>query len=261
LSPGILACAAALLAVAFGQPCAAQIVTDSDPNSGDASEVGEPVESARPAADAAAPTGFIPPEDRAIAEQAARIKRYVLERSLPEEAPPSLARNEKPEFDHATKLEGYPTEHVGKRKPESTWYGWQILISDGASAGMFLAGMAAKEGALMGTAAVSFFVVPPIIHSTHGRGGVGWGSFGIRAGVALLALSAPSTVKASGDTAAGTALLFGLGATAIDAGALAWERPSKNSGEARAHHSPGVALAPRIGLHGRPSGLQFSGVW
>jgi hypothetical protein len=214
LKPAILACGAALLAATSAQPCAAQIVTDSDQDSDPTSEAGGAT-GVTPASDAAAATSSVPQEDWAIAEQAARIKTQVLERTVPAEAPPARAGHDEPKFDH-------PADLDGKDKRERKWYGWQILISDGASAAMFL-GSIGGESSLIASGAVGYLVVPPIIHAAHRRGGVGWGSLGIRVGTPLLGLMVASASESDSGTAVGLAIGM-MGAIAIDAAALAWER-------------------------------------
>lgn len=62
---------------------------------------------------------------------------------------------------------------------ESHWYGWQILIVDGAALGVSL--LALANATELAYAGVSMFALGgPIVHWAHGQVGTGFGSFGVR---------------------------------------------------------------------------------
>ncbi|MDB4934030.1 MAG: uncharacterized protein JWP87_1002 [Labilithrix sp.] len=91
---------------------------------------------------------------------------------------------------------------------ESRWYGWQVLLVDGAAV---VAGAATQELPIFLT---MYAVGAPIVHAGHGRGGAALGSLGLRVGLPLVAggvsyaLLAQSCGKDSGD-------YCGLGAVAV----------------------------------------------
>ena len=60
----------------------------------------------------------------------------------------------------------------GRARGEASWYGYQILLSDGAT-----------TGAMFGLSpgfAINYLIGPPIIHGVHGNTGRIFGSIGLR---------------------------------------------------------------------------------
>jgi hypothetical protein len=151
--------------------------------------------------------------------------------------PPQLTREEA-----AREAESKLPEH---------WYGWQTLLIDAGSATLLLVGNAA---ALVGLA--GYVVGPPVTHAVHGQGGPAVGSGLLRVtlpfALAVLSweLSNNSTNGSSGapfSAALNGALLGMLGASAIDAGVLAWE-PQHPEPPARGAlpAAPSIALTPLL---------------
>jgi len=74
-------------------------------------------------------------------------------------------------------------------QPQTTWYGWQTLLADGAAAGLVGLAILSPDGNganVLGTASfVTYLVGGPIIHWAHGHGAKGWGSLGLRVGLPL----------------------------------------------------------------------------
>jgi hypothetical protein len=81
------------------------------------------------------------------------------------------------------------------RQPETSWYGWQVMATDGAAIGAAVLGYMVGEGqrpSASGTANVlyasSFALYAlggPMVHWAHGNGRKGLTSLGLRAGVPL----------------------------------------------------------------------------
>jgi len=63
--------------------------------------------------------------------------------------------------------------NVDERTPTSTWYGWQILLADGAALGL---AAASQNGDL----ALSWVVTGTVIHGAHGNVGRAVGSLALR---------------------------------------------------------------------------------
>lgn len=75
---------------------------------------------------------------------------------------------------------------------EQRWYGWQTLISDGAS--LLLVSMASQnrkesiQNVTFGLAAAGITLGAPIIHWSHGHVGKGFASLGIRLGMPTMGM-------------------------------------------------------------------------
>jgi hypothetical protein len=84
--------------------------------------------------------------------------------------------------------------------PQTSWYGWQTLISDGSAIGLLsLAYLVDYEGKgatsrqgyadganlLFATSFATYLVGAPVIHWVHGQGRTGWASLGLRAGLPI----------------------------------------------------------------------------
>jgi hypothetical protein len=129
---------------------------------------------------------------------------------------------------------------VGPRR----WYGWQLLLADGAAFGALAIGTAADvrgdaAWAVGIPAVLTYKIVPPLIHWGHRRGAIGWASFGIRDGVPALGflagLAASDCRHDVSDqahsicvnNAAGIGTIGGMVvASILDASLLAWDAPS-----------------------------------
>jgi hypothetical protein len=70
------------------------------------------------------------------------------------------------------------------------WYGWQTLLADGLTSGVFLVAAAQQRSSdqepylILG--ALGWFLAPPIIHWGHGNVAEGFGSLGLRVAPFLL---------------------------------------------------------------------------
>jgi hypothetical protein len=135
----------------------------------------------------------------------------------------------------------------------SHWYGWQTLITDGASI--------LTIPLIIGLP--SWFLATPIVHFSHGRVGAGFGSLGIRiASVVLFAVGALAiTGGEAGDSgvnqaAAGSLVLaiFAVPMT-VDAAILAYEPVPERTGAAPPPHRLG-AIVPLV-LPRREGGLDL----
>lgn len=138
------------------------------------------------------------------------------------------------------------------------WYGWQVLLVDGASVLVMIGGGVAKSSAVVATGGLVYLGGPAVAHFAHGNVGRGLGSIGLRTGApfvgGLLGL-AVGAASCSTDRAscAGVGAAFGffggyLAAIAVDAGVLAFDdvQPSKPG------QSGARAAAPRVAKPARP---------
>lgn len=127
------------------------------------------------------------------------------------------------------------------------WYGWQLLIIDGAvlaTAGTADVAQVRGDGAtaLGLSLGLVFNIAPPIVHAFHHRSGIAWASFGVRSTLpAAIWLSTLLIQSCRGDdggrfasecvssTAANASAYLGLAAaSALDASLFAWENPSNH---------------------------------
>jgi hypothetical protein len=112
-------------------------------------------------------------------------------------------------------------EGLSSSRGES-WYGWQPLIIDGLSIPLLAAA---------GAGGVTYLVGGPVVHLAHGRPGAALGSAGLRVGLPLVGglISLAAYCGDGGGELCGLAVLPGavvgaLGAIAIDASLLSWEK-------------------------------------
>jgi len=74
-------------------------------------------------------------------------------------------------------------------KPQTTWYGWQTLIADGAAAGLLGLTILSSDGNaanVLGTLSFGTYLLGgPIVHWSHGHGWTGFGSLAARVGFPL----------------------------------------------------------------------------
>ena len=134
------------------------------------------------------------------------------------------------------------------RRSKGKWYGAETLAFDGLSLAAIALGVDREEGFVTGVGVVTYLLATPIVHATHGKGGRGWGSFGLR-----LALPASGALVSGDDPALG-AFLGALGATLIDA-VRAYEDPKRSVTAPRRT----MQLAPMVGRKG--AALAFGGVF
>jgi hypothetical protein len=120
------------------------------------------------------------------------------------------------------------------RKPRTRWYGWQTLITDGASLSMLIGAGSAKDsaGTWVALSGLTYALGGPTVHWAHGNGGKGAASLGLRLGlpVGLGLLGYATGAALSGGKGYGGAIFGALGfvlgfpaAMAIDSAALARE--------------------------------------
>ncbi|MBI5533761.1 MAG: hypothetical protein HY898_13660 [Deltaproteobacteria bacterium] len=146
---------------------------------------------------------------------------------------------------------------------DAPWYGWQILLADGAGIALFYASLQASSHsdtrAIELTAGLGIYGLGgPIIHVVHGNPGRATLSLGMR-GIPILAGFAASDAGDIGSALGGAmlALATGLGAVAIDSAALAYEdkpeKPAPRPGAVR------WTVAPTFGRNS--GGLSLGGAF
>jgi hypothetical protein len=133
------------------------------------------------------------------------------------------------------------------RQRGGKWYGAQTLAIDGTALAMAAVGFSREQDMLTGLGVTGFLVATPILHGTHGKGGRGWGSLGLR-----LALPAGGAIV-SGENPALGAFFGAMGASVIDA-LRAYDDPKQAPPKAR---SRTVLLSPIVGK--KSAGLTFAG--
>ena len=120
------------------------------------------------------------------------------------------------------------------RKPRTRWYGWQTLITDGASLAMLMGAASSNDsaGTWLALSGLTYSLGGPTVHWAHGNVGKGAASLGLRLGLPVgLGLLGYATGSAlSGGKGYGGAVFGALGfvlgfpaAMAIDSAALARE--------------------------------------
>jgi hypothetical protein len=154
-----------------------------------------------------------------------------------------------------------------------SWYGSEILISDGASCALFglAAGLAlqnstkiaAVEALLLGTG--TYVLAPPIIHAAHGRWGIATASLSVRvllpfvggaAGTADAQACGPDSVAICGRGAAVGALVGRVLASVLDAGLFSYE-----SRGADAEATSRFGLSPALSADGKRGELSAFGTF
>jgi hypothetical protein len=145
------------------------------------------------------------------------------------------------------------------RKPRTRWYGWQTLITDGASLAMLMGGASSNDsaGTWVALSGLTYALGGPTVHWAHGNVGKGAASLGLRlglpVGLGLLGYACGSAM--SGGKGYGGAVFGALGfvvgfpaAMAIDSAALAREdvEPDEPDGEAKAQVTPPRRVAFQV---------------
>ncbi len=134
----------------------------------------------------------------------------------------------------------------GPRPADREWYGWQVLLVDGASVvGTPLVAVAASSAGATSAAVLvglgGYFFGGPMVHAVHGRPGVALGSLALRVGLPVVGGIAGAMFDKCGNTRelclpahAALGIVAGaLGAIALDAGLLAYEKEAGEEARAR----------------------------
>jgi hypothetical protein len=138
-----------------------------------------------------------------------------------------------------------------------TWYGWQIILIDGASLVVLLAGQG--QSLPSGLAGIGYVAGGPTVHFAHGHVGKGFGSAGLRLGLpfagALLGLAIGAGQSCNGceltpaleDFAIG--LLLGLvAAPVIDVAWLAYDEEPPHKAKDALLSAPSLRIQPAASL-------------
>ena len=158
---------------------------------------------------------------------------------------PKRARSERSRPDTGDEgkpntLPDYRAEDQPRQTGSTKWYGWKSLFGLVPVYGLFAAGIATDEFAVIVPAAIGGVLITPIVHRAHGNSGRGWLSFGLNLGAPLIG------VYAGG----GYGALVGLGLwNTIDVLALHWEQKVVDSPK-KAQGFPSFAIVPMMD-HGR----------
>jgi len=161
-----------------------------------------------------------------------------------------------------------PAEPVASTAQHKTWYGWQLMIADVTSFALLFP--------TSGATAITYLVVPPLIHAAHGQGWRAGTSIGLRLGVPLVAMlvaasaSSGSCTNDSDELCALGPAAFGLlvgviVAAAIDDAAVAWEvsdDPASRSDPAETRppsKPPGLSLSVGLLPYRQGAGLGLAG--
>jgi hypothetical protein len=148
-------------------------------------------------------------------------------------------------------------------KGQRTWYGWQILVSDAASAATFLAGAKIDSSGVVGLGVAGYLAGGPAIHFGHGSFARGMASLGFRVGAPIggaliggLIVAAFTNNSSTSNSAfvpawvVGAAFGFSIGvisAPILDATLLAYDQKHSPDTASRTP-APTLRLAPVAGL-------------
>jgi hypothetical protein len=162
-----------------------------------------------------------------------------------------------------------PESRPPREEPDRTWYGWELMIADGAS-------VVALVSPIPSFAVPTHLLAPPLIHAANGEGRSAWLSVGLRSGVPLagiglgfLGAHLGACDKAS-DSCHGSwvlgGLLVGMAVAAIvDDTVLAWKEtkdpsdPSYFTAVRRPRQSPGVSFGVGVLPYRSGAGLGMAG--
>lgn len=143
--------------------------------------------------------------------------------------------------------------------PRRHWYGWQLLVMDGAAfaSGAYLAINGRDANGRRPHAALSLWVPGyvvgffggPIVHFAHGQWGRGFASFGVRAGVgplfALPGLMGYCSATGGTDGCTRTGALWGVTGGMLAAGLFdAFVFANETTDSERARYAPSVVVGP-----------------
>lgn len=146
------------------------------------------------------------------------------------------------------------------KKTRSEWYGWQILLVDGASLASGLAvGLAGKAepGAAVGL--TGYALGAPIVHWANGQVGAGFGSLALRVGTPIsmafwgyLAFAVTSDDPDAAGLAAGASAIVGMAAAmVVDVAVLAKKQVPIEAPRAGARRKPQIQWTPTAGYDGK----------
>lgn len=179
-----------------------------------------------------------------------------------EQTPPEEAEDEVDDRDT-------PESHPVREERERAWYGWQLMIADGAS-------VVALVSPVPSFAVPTHLLAPPLIHAGNGEGRGAWLSVGLRstiplAGIGLGFLSAHlGACDRASDSCHGSWILGGLlvgmaVAAIVDDTLLAWkdtkdsDSPSYFSARRRSRKVPGFAVGVGVLPYRSGAGLGMAG--
>ena len=139
------------------------------------------------------------------------------------------------------------------RKPErqARWYGRTLLLADGASMAVLLAGSSSDSGQLLGIGLAGMLVSGPVVHALHGHSERGAVGLLVRFGGAWIGSVVASELGGDGAGVAGAVTGY-LGAVAFDGLFLC-----RDTVESAAPPAP--ELAPQLSLAGSGATLGVRG--
>jgi hypothetical protein len=164
-----------------------------------------------------------------------------------------------------------PPSDTRDAEPErERWYGWQTLSVDALPAGLFVGALASDGGTevqLWGTGALTFALGGPLVHVLHDRPLTSLGSLGLRVGLPALgmaiglpfaSLNPPPDLPGvrRDDTTNGAlplivgGLLGAASASALDAGLLAYDPPSRTAPKHEAFRASPLGVTFRVAPRG-----------
>jgi hypothetical protein len=83
-----------------------------------------------------------------------------------------------------------PIVSAASPSPGTEWYGWETLMTDGASGALVAAGLGTDDGAAQAPLVIAglagYGLGAPIVHAARGRWGLALADFGLRAGAVAL---------------------------------------------------------------------------
>jgi len=179
-----------------------------------------------------------------------------------EHTPPDEAEDEADDSDT-------PESRPAREGSERTWYGWQLVIADGAS-------VAALFSPVPSFAVPTHLLAPPLVHAANGEGRGAWLSLGLRSGIPLAGLGLGflsahlGTCNEASDSCHGSWILGGLlvgmaAAAIIDDTLLAWkdtkdpDSPSYSAALRRPGKDPGVSVGVGVIPYRSGAGLGMAG--
>ena len=148
------------------------------------------------------------------------------------------------------------------QEEERSWYGWQTLTADGTSLLVLPIAAGVSQSPALGVVALAgYFLAPPFIHGGHGRWGMFGASLGLRVVMPVVGGLLGSVGQDCGNdicipvgAAIGVAI-GALGAVAIDASLLSYERVETDTGyHAGARHRTPTRIAWSPSLAPRKEG-------
>jgi hypothetical protein len=162
-----------------------------------------------------------------------------------------------------------PPNDTRNAEPErERWYGWQTLSVDALPAGLFVGALVSKgetQVQFWGTGALTFALGGPLVHVLHDRPLAGLGSLGLRVGLPVLGMAiglpfaslnpCPDLPGTRCERTTATPLIVGglvglAGASALDAGFLAYGAPSQTARKHEAARTSPLAVTFRVAPRG-----------